>query len=236
MNTEDPFTRYSRQIFIEEIGVPGQRSIQQAKVLMVGAGGLGSPVIQYLAAAGVGTLGVADFDSVELHNLNRQVIHSEKSIGTSKVDSASAFVKELNSLVCFKAHKSKIDAFNAREIISGYDIVVDGCDNFTGRYIINDACVELNKPLVYGSISAFEGQLAVFNLNGSKNLRDLFPDIPDASEIRNCDRNGVLGPLPGIVGSMMALQVLKIITGLPVESNQLTLIDTLQWNFIKIRF
>lgn len=236
MNTEDPFTRYSRQIFIEEIGVPGQRSIQQTKVLMVGAGGLGSPVIQYLAAAGVGTLGVADFDSVELHNLNRQVIHSEKSIGTSKVDSASAFVKELNSLVCFMAHKSKIDAFNAREIISGYDIVVDGCDNFTGRYIINDACVELNKPLVYGSISAFEGQLAVFNLNGSKNLRDLFPDIPDASEIRNCDRNGVLGPLPGIVGSMMALQVLKIITGLSVESNQLTLIDTLQWNFIKVAF
>lgn len=236
MNTEDPFTRYSRQIFIEEIGVPGQRSIQQTKVLMVGAGGLGSPVIQYLAAAGVGTLGVADFDSVELHNLNRQVIHSEKSIGTSKVDSASAFVKELNSLVCFMAHKSKIDAFNAREIISGYDIVVDGCDNFTGRYIINDACVELNKPLIYGSISAFEGQLAVFNLNGSKNLRDLFPDIPDASEIRNCDRNGVLGPLPGIVGSMMALQVLKIITGLSVESNQLTLIDTLQWNFIKVAF
>jgi len=236
MNTEDPFTRYSRQIFIEEIGVQGQRSIQQAKVLVVGAGGLGSPVIQYLAAAGVGTLGVADFDSVELHNLNRQVIHCEKSIGTAKVDSASAFVKELNSLVHFKAHKRKIDALNAKEIIRKYDIIVDGCDNFTGRYIINDACAELKKPLVYGSISSFEGQMAVFNLNGSKNLRDLFPDVPDASEIRNCDRNGVLGPLPGIIGSMMALQVLKIITGLPADTDQLTLIDTLNWNFIKVGF
>lgn len=236
MKTEDPFMRYSRQIFIEKIGVAGQRNIQQASVLVVGAGGLGSPVIQYLAAAGVGTLGVADFDSVELHNLNRQVIHSEKSIGNAKADSAAVFVNNLNSLVCFSGHKKKIDAFNAEEIIAKYDIVVDGSDNFTSRYIINDTCVTLKKPLVYGSISAFEGQLAVFNLNGSKNLRDLFPEAPDDAEMQNCDRNGVLGPLPGIIGSMMALQVLKIITGLPADTDQLTLIDTLNWNFMKIRF
>ncbi len=236
MKTEDPFMRYSRQIFIEEIGVPGQRSIQQASVLVIGAGGLGSPVIQYLAAAGIGTLGVADFDSVELHNLNRQVIHSEDSIGNPKADSAAIFVKKLNSLVHFSAHKQKIDAVNAREIIAKYDIVVDGSDNFTSRYIINDACVTLKKPLVYGSISAFEGQLAVFNLNGSKNLRDLFPEPPDDAGMQNCDRNGVLGPLPGIIGSMMALQVLKIITSLPADTNQLTLVDTLNWNFMKIRF
>lgn len=236
MQKNEVFTRYSRQIFIEEIGISGQRKIQNAKVLVIGAGGLGSPVIQYLAAAGMGTIAVVDFDLVELHNLNRQVVHFEKNVGISKVESASEFIKNFNSQVKFIPIYKKIDESNAQKLISNYDIIVDGSDNFTSRYIINDACVAINKPLVYGSIFSFEGQLAVFNFKGSKNLRDLFPEAPNPDDVPNCDRNGVLGPLPGIIGTMMAMQVLKIITGLSVDTNQLTIFDTLHWNFIKVNF
>ncbi|NGM67121.1 HesA/MoeB/ThiF family protein [Sphingobacterium sp. SGR-19] len=232
----DVFKRYSRQIFIEEIGVDGQRKIGKTKVLVVGAGGLGSPVIQYLAAAGIGMLAVVDFDDVEIHNLNRQVIHKESTVGKSKTESAADFVREFNSQITFVPIHRKIDAENAGDLIRNYDIVVDGSDNFTTRYIVNDACAALNKPLVYGSIFAFEGQVAVFNFQGSKNLRDLFPEAPNPEDIPNCDRHGVLGPLPGVVGTMMAMQVLKIITGLPVETNQLTIVDTLNWNFMTITF
>lgn len=234
MKQNERFIRYSRQIFIQEIGVEGQRKIMRAKVLVVGAGGLGSPVIQYLAAAGVGTIAVTDFDKVELHNLNRQIIHQEKNIGRAKTESAAQFVCGLNSGIKFITIDKKIDAINVAPILKGYDIIVDGSDNFTTRYIINDACVFLNKPLVSGSIFAFEGQMAVFNYKGSKNLRDVFPDIPEADDIADCDRNGVLGPLPGIIGSMMAMQVLKIITGLSVDINQLVIFDTLNWNFVKV--
>jgi molybdopterin/thiamine biosynthesis adenylyltransferase len=236
IETNDVFKRYSRQIFIEEIGVEGQRKIGKAKVLVVGAGGLGSPVIQYLAAAGVGTLAVIDYDEVEIHNLNRQVIHREGTVGKSKTESAADFVKEFNSQITFVPIRLMIDAENARDLIRDYDIVVDGSDNFTTRYIVNDACVALNKPLVYGSIFAFEGQVAVFNFQGSKNLRDLFPEAPNPEDVPNCDRHGVLGPLPGIVGTMMAMQVLKMITGLPMETNQLTIFDTLRWHFMTVTF
>ncbi|PRD56129.1 HesA/MoeB/ThiF family protein [Sphingobacterium gobiense] len=236
MHADDVFSRYSRQIFIDEIGVVGQRKIGEAKVLVVGAGGLGSPVIQYLAAAGVGVLAVADFDEVELHNLNRQVIHRESTIGKSKTESAADFVKNFNSHITFIPICQKIDVENVQGIIHDYDIVVDGSDNFTTRYIVNDACVALNKPLIYGSIFAFEGQVAVFNYKGSKNLRDLYPEAPNPEDVPNCDRNGVLGPLPGIVGTMMSMQVLKMITDLPIVTNQLTIVDTWQWNFMTITF
>lgn len=236
MKSEDIFARYSRQIFIEEIGLEGQKKIRSSKVLVIGAGGLGSPVIQYLAAAGVGTLGVADFDEVELHNLNRQIIHNENTVGISKVKSAEAFVRNLNHQVELIGINKKIDSLNAEEILSQYDIIVDGSDNFTSRYLINDTCVKLGKPLVYGSILGFSGQTAVFNYQGSKNLRDLFPEPPSDENLPDCDSLGVLGALPGIVGSMMALQVLKIITELPVYPNQLTLIDTLNWRFQTIDF
>ena len=236
METADIFKRYSRQIFIDEIGVAGQRKIKDAKVLVVGAGGLGSPVIQYLAAAGVGTLAVVDFDDVEIHNLNRQVIHREATIGQCKTASAAAFVEALNSQINFIPLREQIHADNAQPLIQDYDIVVDGSDNFTTRYVVNDACVALGKPLVYGSIFAFEGQLAVFNFKGGKNLRDLFPEAPPPEEVPNCDRNGVLGPLPGIIGSMMAMQVLKMITGLPVAINQLTVVNTWRWNFTQLKF
>ncbi|KMQ63322.1 thiamine biosynthesis protein ThiF [Chryseobacterium sp. BLS98] len=234
--SKDIFARYSRQIFIEEIGLEGQRKIINSKVLVIGAGGLGSPVIQYLAAAGVGNLGVADFDEVELHNLNRQIIHTENTVGISKVKSAELFVKNLNRQVNFTGIDEKITHSNAEEILSKYDIIVDGSDNFTARYLINDTCVNIGKPLIYGSILGFSGQVAIFNYKGSKNLRDLFPEPPSDEDVPDCDSLGVLGALPGIVGSMMALQVLKIITKLPVQANQLTLIDTLDWRFQTIDF
>lgn len=232
---KDNFTRYSRQIFIEEIGVEGQRKIRAAKVLVIGAGGLGSPVIQYLAAAGVGTLAVADFDTLEIHNLNRQVIHQEKNIGKLKVESASSFVSALNSDVNFIPINEKVTSENVQHIISLYDIVIDGSDNFTTRYLVNDACVQLGKILVYGSILSFEGQVAVFNHKGSKNLRDIFPE-PPKENLADCDSLGVLGPLPGIVGSIMAMQTLQIICDLNVMSNQLLLIDTKNWAFNKVGF
>lgn len=236
MKNEDIFARYSRQIFIEEIGLDGQKKILNAKILIIGAGGLGSPVIQYLAAAGVGTLGVADFDEVELHNLNRQTIHNENSVGISKVKSAEQFVKKLNHQVNFIGIKRKIDESNAEEIISQFEIIIDGSDNFKTRYLVNDVCVQLNKPLVYGSIIGFSGQVAIFNYNSSKNLRDIFPEPPFDENIPDCDSLGVLGALPGIVGSMMANLALNVITDLPLPLDQLTLIDTLHWRFQTIDF
>ena len=233
---KDQFSRYSRQIFIEEIGLEGQKKIMASKVLVIGAGGLGSPVIQYLAAAGAGTLGIADFDYVELHNLNRQIIHTESRVGFSKVKSAKAFVENLNHQIVLNEIEEKIEERNAEEIVSRYDIIVDGSDNFSTRYLVNDTCVKLKKTLVYGSILGFSGQVAVLNHNGSKNLRDIFPEPPFDEELPDCDSLGVLGALPGIIGSMMALQALKIIADLPVSVNQLTLVDTLDWRFQTIDF
>jgi len=230
------FARYSRQIFIEEVGIEGQRKIMAAKVLVVGAGGLGSPVISYLAAAGVGHLGIADFDQVELHNLNRQTIHKESSVGELKVDSAEQFVEDLNSTIQLEKIAKKITKENIVEILKPYDIIIDGSDNFSTRYLVNDTCVDQHKTLIYGSIFAFEGQVAVFNYKGSKDLRAIFPDAPAPDEVPNCDKNGVLGPLPGIVGSMMAMLALKVICDLPVETNQLTMIDTWGWKFTNISF
>jgi len=232
----DLFLRYSRQIYIEEISLEGQRKIMGAKVLIVGAGGLGSPIIQYLAGAGVHTLGVVDFDKVEIHNLNRQIIHTESNVGVPKVKSAERYVNKLNHLVHFIAIEKKMDEENAQELISSYDIIVDASDNFKTRYLINDVCVRMQKPLVYGSILKFSGQVAVFNYKGSKNLRAIFPEPPFEENLPDCDSLGVLGPLPGIVGSMMANLVLNIITDLPVQTNLLTLIDTLDWKFHQIEF
>lgn len=233
--TDDLFKRYSKQIFIEEIGVEGQRKIMASKVLVIGAGGLGSPVIQYLAAAGIGTLAVADFDRVELHNLNRQIIHFESQVGNLKTDSAAQYVAALNSHIKFVPIHQKITPENVDELFKDYDVIVDGSDNFSTRYTINDACVNLSKPLVYGSIFSFEGQVAVFNFRGSKNLRDIFPQMP-SEDMPDCERHGVLGALPGLVGSLMSMQVLKIISGLTVDINQLLIIDTLGWTFSKVSF
>ena len=229
------FERYNRQIFIDEIGISGQRKIMNGKVLVVGAGGLGSPVIQYLAAAGVGKLGIADFDSVEIHNLNRQVIHTEKSVGKLKVESAADFVQQLNSTIEVIRYSQKIEPENIAELIRCYDIVVDCTDNFKTRYLINDACIQFNKPLVYGSILRFAGQVAVFNYKGSKNLRNIFPEAP-TENIADCDSLGVLGALPGIVGSIMAMNTLKILADLCVPVNRFTVIDAWNWNFQTLDF
>ncbi|MCW3160938.1 HesA/MoeB/ThiF family protein [Chryseobacterium oryctis] len=230
------FERYSRQIFIEEIGLEGQRKIMNSKVLVIGAGGLGSPVIQYLVAAGVGTLGVVDYDKVELHNLNRQVIHTEDSVGISKVKSAEKFVERLNNQVKFIGLEERIDEYNIEEIVSQFDIVVDCSDNFKTRYLVNDFCVILKKTLVYGSILGFSGQVAVFNYKESKNLKDIFPEPPLDEDFPDCDSLGVLGALCGIVGSMMANLTLKIIADLPFRVNQLTLIDINKWQFQIVDF
>lgn len=233
---QDNFKRYSRQIFMEEVGVEGQRKIMSTKVLVIGAGGLGSPIIQYLAAAGIGKLGIVDHDVVELHNLNRQVIHQEQDVGKPKVHSAARFVEAIHANLPHELYSTRLEDELADSIFPLYDIIVDATDNFDTRYLINDYCVKWNKPLVYGSIQSFEGQLTVFNYQGSKNLRDLFPRSTDDSNLPTCDSLGVLGPLAGMIGNMMALQVLKLAIGLPVESNKLTLIDSLHWKFITVDY
>lgn len=236
MESEDIFSRYSRQIFIEEVGIDGQRAIFNTKVLVIGAGGLASAVLPYLASAGVGELAVVDFDKVEWHNLNRQILHQESSVGQYKVDSAFAFLKKLNSTINLVILNDRLDQTNIKDVMQPYDIVLDCSDNFETRYLINDTCVELNKTLVYGSIFAFEGQVAVFNYKGSKQLRDIFPEPPDPDRIPNCDKNGVLGPLPGVIGSMMAMLSLQIIVGMQVPTNELLLFDLRNWNYAKIKY
>lgn len=234
--TKDDLKRYSRQLLMPEIGLKGQEKIHAAKVLVIGAGGLGCPILQYLAAAGVGTIGIADFDKVEIHNLHRQILHMDQNVGELKVGSAVETLKKLNPSLNYLAFEEKITIENAGKIIAGFDIVVDGSDNFTTRYLVNDVCVQLGKSLVYGSILNFEGQVAVFNHQGAKNLRDLFPEAPNPEDVPNCGVNGVLGSLPGIIGTMMAHETLKLIIGLPTLSNELIVFNTLQWNFTKLRF
>ena len=236
IKSDDKFNRYSRQIFIEEVGVGGQRALLTAKVLVIGAGGLGSVVIPYLAAAGVGKLGIVDFDMVEWHNLNRQIIHQESSIGKYKVDSAFEFIKNLNSTIEVECFNIKLTADNIEDILEDYDIVLDCSDNFDTRYLINDTCVVLDKVLVYGSIFAFEGQVAVFNYRGNKHLRDIFPEPPDPEMVPNCDVNGVLGPLPGVIGSMMAMLCVEILVGIGVPTNSLLVFDFRKWLFTKLEF
>lgn len=232
----DSFLRYNRQMMLPGIGEAGQEKIQQAKVLVIGAGGLGCPVLQYLAAAGIGTLGIVDFDIVELHNLHRQILYNDEQIGESKAVTAKKVLQKLNPGLNYNVYDQKLTSENAADLIRDFDMVVDGSDNFSTRYLVNDTCVLLNKPLVYGSILNFEGQMAVFNHKGSKNLRDLFPSPPDPKDVPNCSLNGVMGTLPGILGSMMAHETIKLITDLSVLHNELIVYDTLQWKFIKLNF
>ncbi|MEL1253364.1 HesA/MoeB/ThiF family protein [Flavobacterium sp. DGU38] len=230
------FLRYSRQTILPEIGDEGQEKLKKARVLVIGAGGLGCPVLQYIATAGVGFIGIMDFDTIEIHNLHRQILYTENEIGQQKAIVAQNIVSKLNPLIQAEAISEKLTIENAAQIIQQYDVIVDGSDNFTTRYLVNDTCVILNKPLVYGSILKFEGQVAVFNHNGSKNLRDLFPEIPDPKHVPNCSINGVLGTLPGIIGTMMAHETLKLILELPSLKNELILFNTLNYSFTKLNF
>ncbi|MCD0463819.1 HesA/MoeB/ThiF family protein [Flavobacterium sp. ENC] len=236
MSIIQEFLRYNRQTILPEIGDEGQEKLKKAKVLVIGAGGLGCPVLQYIATAGVGFIGIMDFDTIEIHNLHRQILYTENEIGREKAVVAKEVVSKLNPLIEAEAINLKLTVENAATIIQQYDVIVDGSDNFSTRYLINDTCVQFHKPLVYGSILKFEGQIAVFNHNGSKNLRDLFPEMPDPKEVPNCNLNGVLGTLPGIIGTMMAHETLKLILDLPTLRNELVLFNTLDWHFTKLNF
>ena len=230
------FLRYSKQMQLPEIGESGQLKIKQARVLVIGAGGLGCPVLQYLAAVGVGNIGIVDFDKVEVHNLHRQILYLENQVGAYKSTTAKAILENLNPNINIQSFEEKLTLENAKNIIANFDYVVDGTDNFTTRYIINDTCMLLNKPLIYGSIFKFEGQIAVFNHKNSKNLRDIFPEPPNPEDVPNCSVNGVLGTLTGIIGTMMAQETLKLILELPTLYNELLLFDTLNLNFTKLKF
>lgn len=236
MSKIQEFLRYNRQMMLPEIGDAGQEKLKKAKVLVIGAGGLGCPVLQYIATAGVGTIGIVDFDKVEIHNLHRQILYTENQVGQAKATTAKSVLENLNPLIDIIAFEEKLTAENAVRIIQNFDVVVDGCDNFATRYLVNDTCVTLGKTLVYGSILKYEGQLAVFNYKGSKNLRDLFPEPPNPEDVPNCNLNGVMGTLPGIIGTMMAHETLKLIMDLPILKNELVLFNTLNWSFNKLKF
>ncbi|MFN0016142.1 MAG: molybdopterin-synthase adenylyltransferase MoeB [Saprospiraceae bacterium] len=208
--------RYQKQILLNEIGVVGQHRLSEARVLVIGAGGLGCPALQYLAAAGVGCLGIADFDTVEVSNLHRQILYQTDDIGVPKVTAAARQLQALNPDTRIDVFGEAVDTANALEILARFDLVLDGSDNFPTRYLVNDACVLLDKPLVYGSVFRFEGQVGVFNVldKGRKtNYRDLFPEPPDPAEVADCNQAGVIGVVPGIIGIMQAAEVVKIVTG-----------------------
>ncbi|MFV8332771.1 HesA/MoeB/ThiF family protein [Flavobacterium sp. GSP14] len=236
MSVIQDFLRYNRQMMVPEIGDFGQGKLKKAKILVIGAGGLGCPILQYIATAGIGTIGIVDFDTIELHNLHRQILYTEEYVGQSKAITAKSVLDTLNPLITVIAFEKKLTIENAAQIIKDFDVIVDGCDNFETRYLINDICVQLGKSLIYGSILKFEGQMAVFNHNGNKNLRDLFPEPPNPKDVPNCNLNGVLGTLPGIIGTMMAQETLKLIMDLPTLENELVLFNTLDWSFKKLKF
>lgn len=219
MSKENNYNRYQRQIRLKEIGQLGQDKIAKAKVLIIGAGGLGCPALQYLAAAGVGTIGIVDFDVIEMSNLQRQILYTVDDIGQSKAITAAKKLNLLNPDIKIETYNVQITNKNAVEILENYDLIIDGSDNFETRYLINDACVLLDKPLIYGAVLRFEGQIGVFNLadettNSKMNYRDLFPKPPDVDSAISCNEVGVLGVIPGIIGTMQATEALKIITGI----------------------
>lgn len=220
--------RYGKQIILPEIGLEGQQKLKAAKVLVIGAGGLGCPVLQYLTAAGVGTIGIADGDQVEISNLQRQVLYTEQETGQGKAEVAAKKLTAQNPHVHFHVHPVFVDSSNALELIKPYDIVVDGSDNFAARYLVNDACIILDKPMVSGAIYKFEGQVSVFNYRQGPTYRCIFPEPPGEDESPNCADIGVVATLPGIIGTIQANEVIKIITGIgEVLSGRLHIIDTL---------
>lgn len=235
--TKSELSRYNRHLILPDFGLEGQQKVKEAKVLVIGAGGLGAPLLQYLTAAGVGTIGVVDYDKVDNSNLQRQVLYEEVDIGSSKIEAAINRLQGLNTNVKFIPHEEKITRENALEIIAGYDIVADGSDNFPTRYLVNDSCVLLDKPYVYGSIYRYEGQVSVFNQKDldtgeyGPNYRDLFPKPPAPNAVPSCAEGGVLGALAGIIGSMQANEVLKLITGAGTSLNgRLFILDSLNFD------
>ena len=206
--------RYSRQLLLPDVGIIGQRRLSNARVLVIGAGGLGSPALLYLAAAGVGTLGILDSDTVELSNLQRQIVHGPDDVGRRKVESAAEAVHRANPQVATRLHGERLDSGNALEILAEYDLVLDGTDTFATRYLVNDACVLLGKPYVWGSVLRFEGQASVFWARHGPQYRDLHPAPPPPGSVPSCAEGGVLGVVCATIGSVMATEALKLITGI----------------------
>lgn len=235
--TPKEIERYSRQIVMPELAMEGQEKLKSAKVLLLGAGGLGSPISLYLAAAGIGTLGIVDFDNVSYSNLQRQVLYASEDVGMSKVETAKAKLAAINPNVEIITYNIKLTSENALDIIRDYDIVADGSDNFATRYLVNDTCVLLKKPVVYGSILRFEGQVSFFDSAYGPCYRCLYPEPPAAGEVPSCEEGGVIGVLPGIIGSIQANEVIKYIIGKgELLSGRLLTLDALKMKFKELKF
>ena len=234
--TTDDLSRYSRHLILPEVGMEGQQRLKAARVLCVGTGGLGSPLALYLTAAGIGTLGLVDFDVVDASNLQRQIIHSTKDIGRKKIDSAEEKLKALNPAINIVKHETMLTSANALDILKDYDIVADGTDNFPTRYLVNDACVLLGKPNAYGSIFRFEGQASVFATEEGPCYRCLYPEPPPPGLVPSCAEGGVLGILPGLVGVIQATEVIKLILGKGAPLiGRLLLVDALNMRFRELK-
>ena len=234
----DEVRRYSRHLIIPDVGMDGQKRLKNAKVLAVGAGGLGSPVLMYLAAAGVGTLGIVEFDTVDESNLQRQIIHGQSDVGRSKAESARDSIKEINPLIDVRLHETRLDSENVLEIFADYDLIVDGTDNFATRYLVNDACVLLGKPYVWGSIYRFDGQVSVFWNEHGPNYRDLYPEPPPPGMVPSCAEGGVLGVLCASIGSIMSTEAIKLLLGVGTTlAGRLLIFDALglEWREVALR-
>ncbi|MFN3392412.1 MAG: HesA/MoeB/ThiF family protein [Meiothermus ruber] len=237
MWSKEELDRYARHIVLPGVGGAGQARLKQSAVLVVGAGGLGSPVLMYLAAAGVGRLGLVEMDRVDVSNLQRQVLFDTPSVGQPKAEVAKSRLESLNPHIQVEAHAERITSENALRLLEPYDLVIDCTDNFPTRYLLNDACVLLDKPLVYGAIHQFEGQLSVFHHQGGPCYRCLFPQPPRPGTVPNCAEAGVFGVLPGVIGSLMATEAIKVLLGLgEVLSGKLLLYDGLQAQFRRLSF
>lgn len=234
--SKDDYERYSRHLILPEVGLDGQKRLKAASVLCIGTGGLGSPLLLYLAAAGIGRIGIVDFDVVDTSNLQRQVIHGTSWVGKPKIQSAKDRILEINPYCQVDLYETRLSSENALGIVEPYDIVVDGTDNFPTRYLVNDACVLLNKPNVYGSIFRFEGQATVFNYEGGPNYRDLYPEPPPPGLVPSCAEGGVLGILPGIIGLIQATETVKIVLGVgQTLSGRLLLYNALNMSFRELK-
>lgn len=230
-------SRYTRQTILRGFGIEGQQKLAEARVLVIGAGGLGVPVLTYLNAMGVGTIGIVDNDTVAMTNLHRQVLYGQGDVGQSKVVTALERLKAQNSETELVVYPTLLEVDNALEIIQEYDVIVDASDNFPTRYLVNDACVILEKPFVYGALHGYEGQVSVFNYRGGPTYRCLFPRMPREDEVPNCNEHGVLGIIPGIIGNLQALETIKVIADIgEVLSGRLLIFDGLAQSYRKIKF
>ena len=233
---QEEYQRYSRHLILPEVGLEGQKRLKAASVLCIGTGGLGSPLLLYLAAAGIGNIGIVDFDIVDSSNLQRQVIHGTSWIGKPKIESAKNRIHEINPNCQVDLYETRLSSENALDILKSYDVIVDGTDNFPTRYLVNDACVLLDKPNVYGSIFRFEGQATVFNYEGGPNYRDLYPEPPPPGMVPSCAEGGVLGILPGMIGVIQATETIKIVLGKGrTLSGRLLLYNSLDMTFRELK-